>query len=64
MKKQYDKIRDAYNEVQNTGYGIVMPDIEELSLEEPEIIRQGGKVRHSPEGSGTFHPYDEDQYNH
>lgn len=43
MKKQYDKIRDAYNEVQNTGYGIVMPDIEELSLEEPEIIRQGGK---------------------
>ena len=43
MKKQYDKIRDAYDEVQNTGYGIVMPDIEELSLEEPEIIRQGGK---------------------
>ncbi len=43
MKKQYDKIRDAYNEMQNTGYGIVMPDIEELSLEEPEIIRQGGK---------------------
>ena len=43
MKKQYDKIRDAYDEVQNTGYGIVMPDIDELSLEEPEIIRQGGK---------------------
>ena len=26
-----------------TGYGIVMPDITELSLEEPQIIRQGGK---------------------
>ena len=26
-----------------TGYGIVMPDIDELSLEEPEIIKQGGK---------------------
>ena len=43
MKKQYDKIKDAYEEVQSTGYGIVMPGLEELSLEEPEIIRQGGK---------------------
>lgn len=29
--------------MQSTGYGIVMPGIEELSLEEPEIIKQGGK---------------------
>ena len=43
MKKKYDKIKDAYDEVQNTGYGIVMPGIEELSLEEPENIKQGGK---------------------
>ena len=43
MKKKYDKIKDAYDEVQNTGYCIVMPGIEELSLEEPEIIKQGGK---------------------
>ncbi len=43
MKKKYDPIKDAYDEVQNTGYGIVMPGIEELSLEEPEIIKQGGK---------------------
>lgn len=43
MKKQYDKIKDAYEEVQSTGYGIVMPGLEELSLEEPEIIKQGGK---------------------
>lgn len=42
-KKQYDKIRQAYEDVQETGYGIVMPGIEELSLEEPEIIKQGGK---------------------
>ena len=26
-----------------TGYGIVMPTMEQLSLEEPEIVRQGGK---------------------
>jgi len=28
--------------VEATGYGIVMPDQEEMTLEEPEIIRQGG----------------------
>lgn len=43
IKKEYDKIKPALDEVEATGYGIVMPDIEELSLEEPEIIRQGGK---------------------
>lgn len=43
MKKEYEKIRDAYHSVEETGYGIVMPDIDELTLEEPEIIRQGGK---------------------
>ncbi|HEX2985543.1 MAG TPA: stage IV sporulation protein A [Caproiciproducens sp.] len=42
-KKAYDKIKEAYEDVQETGYGIVMPGIEELSLEEPEIIKQGGK---------------------
>lgn len=43
VKKEYEKIRPALEEVAATGYGIVMPDIEELSLEEPEIIKQGGK---------------------
>lgn len=43
IKKEYDKIREAYEDVQETGYGIVMPTIDELTLEEPEIIKQGGK---------------------
>ncbi len=43
IKKEYEKIKPALDEVEATGYGIVMPDIEELSLEEPEIIKQGGK---------------------
>ena len=43
IKKQYDKIKDAYQDVMDTGYGIVMPSIDELSLDEPEIIKQGGK---------------------
>ena len=42
-KKEYDRIREAYEDVQETGYGIVMPGIDELTLEEPEIIKQGGK---------------------
>lgn len=43
VKKSYDRIRDALDEVEATGYGIVMPTMEELSLEEPEIMKQGGK---------------------
>lgn len=42
-KKAYDRIKDALDEVEATGYGIVMPTMDELSLEEPEIMRQGGK---------------------
>ncbi len=43
IKKEYEKVRGALEEAQTTGYGIVMPEIEELSLEEPEIVKQGGK---------------------
>ena len=43
IKKEYSRVKDALDEVQATGYGIVMPDIEELSLEEPEIVKQGGR---------------------
>lgn len=42
-KCEYDKIASALEEVNATGYGIVSPSIDELSLEEPEIVRQGSK---------------------
>ena len=42
-QKEFDKIAMAYQQVQDTGYGIVMPTIEELTLEEPQIIKQSGK---------------------
>ncbi len=42
-KSKYDKLEYALNEVKEKGYGIVSPGIEELTLEEPEIIRQGNK---------------------
>ena len=41
MKKQYDKISAALEEVRATGYGIVMPTAEELKMEVPEIVRKG-----------------------
>lgn len=41
MKKQYDKISAALEEVRATGYGIVMPSAEELKMEVPEIVRKG-----------------------
>ncbi|MBR2590791.1 MAG: stage IV sporulation protein A [Clostridia bacterium] len=42
-KQKYDKVKNALDEVERTGYGIVMPELEELSLEEPEIMKQGGR---------------------
>lgn len=42
-KKKYMRIKGALDEVEATGYGIVMPSIEELKLEEPEIMRDGGR---------------------
>lgn len=43
IKKKYDRVKFALEEVEQTGYGIVMPTVEELSLEEPEIVRQGSQ---------------------
>lgn len=42
-KKEYDKISYALNQVRQTGYGIVSPGIDELSLKEPEIICRSGR---------------------
>lgn len=42
-KSHYDRIKDALEQVEATGYGIVMPTIEELKLEAPEIMKQGGR---------------------
>ena len=43
MKKEYDKVAPALQEARESGYGIVMPCVEELDLEDPEIVRQGGR---------------------
>ncbi|MBQ7739712.1 MAG: stage IV sporulation protein A [Eubacterium sp.] len=43
IKSKYNRIEQALKQVNQTGYGIVMPTLDELSLEEPEIMKQGGK---------------------
>ena len=42
VKRKYDRVEQALDEVAAKGYGIVTPDVTELTLEEPEIIRQSG----------------------
>lgn len=41
-KKKYDKVSAALEEVSATGYGIVVPDLYDLKLEEPEIVKKSG----------------------
>ena len=43
IKRKYERVKNALDEVEATGYGIVLPQMDELTLEEPEIIKQGGK---------------------
>ncbi|PLS02121.1 stage IV sporulation protein A [Neobacillus cucumis] len=42
-KAEYDHIADALKMVKQTGYGIASPTLTDMSLEEPEIIRQGAR---------------------
>ena len=43
VKTEYDKVEAALRDVRENGYGIVMPATGELTLEEPEIVKQGGR---------------------
>lgn len=42
-KKAYDKLKDAMKQVEDTGYGIVEPKLHEMTVEEPEVFKQGDK---------------------
>lgn len=43
VKAEYDKVAQAVLDARETGYGIVVPGVDELNLEEPEIMKQGGR---------------------
>ncbi len=42
MKSEYDKVAAALHDCEEKGYGIVMPDVEDMRMDEPEIVRQSG----------------------
>ena len=43
MKEQFVKVQAALEAVKGTGYGVVVPELSEITIEEPEVIRQGNK---------------------
>ena len=43
MKQEYSKVLVAMQQVRNTGYGVVMPEQEEIVLDAPELIKHGNK---------------------
>jgi len=53
LKTKYERAAEALSDAEETGYGIIMPDVSALKLEEPEIIKQAGgygvKLRASAE---------------
>ncbi|MEG0767271.1 MAG: stage IV sporulation protein A, partial [Clostridia bacterium] len=42
-KTEYDRVADALHAVRQTGYGLVSPALSELTLQEPEIVKQGNR---------------------
>jgi len=42
-KQQYDLVKEALDSVRRTGYGMVPPTMDEMTLQEPEIVRQGSR---------------------
>lgn len=42
LRSSYARVAQAMEDAESRGYGIVMPDISELHLEQPEIVKQAG----------------------
>ncbi len=42
-KKEFDKISEALRDVKETGYGMVSPQLVEMKLEEPVIVKHGSR---------------------
>lgn len=42
-KKKYMKIKSALENAEESGYGVVLPTIDEMDLEEPVLVKQGGR---------------------
>lgn len=42
-KIEFDKVEEALRDVKERGYGLVSPQLNEMRLEEPEIVKQGNR---------------------
>ena len=42
IKTRYDRFSAALDEVEATGYGIVVPEISDMTLEDPKIVKHSG----------------------
>ncbi len=42
IRAEYEKVADALSAVRATGYGVVMPTAEEMTLQAPEVVKKGG----------------------
>ena len=42
-KKEYDKLKNALDDVNETGYGVVFPSVDSMTLEDPQIVKQGNR---------------------
>ncbi len=42
-KREYDKVKNALDEVDVKGYGVVTPLLSEMELSEPELVKHGSK---------------------
>jgi len=40
-KREYDKVKDAFNEAEEHGYGIVYPSEGDYTLEKPQLVKKG-----------------------
>lgn len=42
-KNKFSKIKSALSDAEENGYGVVLPTVEEMNLEEPVLVKQGGR---------------------
>ena len=42
-RRECESLTDAWAELNNTGYGVVYPQAEEIRISDPELIKHGGK---------------------
>ena len=41
-KRRYDTVAQALDQVERTGYGIVVPSVQEMQLQEPDLLKGAG----------------------